>query len=322
MIEARGLTKHFGNFTAVHELSFRLEEGDTLMLIGPSGCGKTTTLKMINRLIAPSAGAVFVDGRNILEQPVEAMRRRMGYVIQDIGLFPHYTVAENIGVVPRLLKWKPARIQERVGVLLEQLGLPPAEYAHKYPHQLSGGQQQRVGIARALAAEPPIVLMDEPFGALDPLTRQQARRDFREIEELRSKTVIMVTHDIEEAFEMGSFIGLLDKGEMQQLGRPQELLLQPANDFVRAFLAEKAAQLELQAVTLADVFPELSIGERPDGIFLEIPSETPLLQALYQLARQGAATVVGLTAHHGQDRWFQLDALFELFRKTLRRWNN
>lgn len=322
MIEARGLTKHFGKFTAVHELSFRMEKGDTLVLIGPSGCGKTTTLKMINRLIAPSAGEVFVDGRSILEQPVEAMRRRMGYVIQDIGLFPHYTVAENIGVVPRLLKWSPARIQERVGVLLEQLGLPPAGYADKYPHQLSGGQQQRVGIARALAAEPPIVLMDEPFGALDPLTRQQARRDFREIEELRSKTVIMVTHDIEEAFEMGSLIGLLDKGEMQQLGRPKELLLQPANDFVRAFLAEKAAQLELQAVTLADVFPELSIGERPDGISLEIPSETPLLQALYQLARQGGANVVGLTARHGQERWFQLDGLFKLFRQTLRRWNN
>ncbi|MCB0570076.1 MAG: ABC transporter ATP-binding protein [Phaeodactylibacter sp.] len=322
MIEAKGLARRYGSFTAVSDVSFRVEEGQTLILIGPSGCGKTTTLKMANRLITPSAGEVFVEGRNVRELPETVLRRRMGYVIQSIGLFPHYTVSQNIAVVPRLLNWPRARIRERVGALLEQLGLPPGQYADKYPHQLSGGQQQRVGIARALAAEPPIVLMDEPFGALDPLARQQIRRDFREIEELRSKTVIMVTHDIEEAFEMGSLICLLDKGAVQQLGRPEELLLSPANDFVQAFLAEKAAQLEFRAHSLADVFAQLEQGDGPQGPALEMPPDTPVLQALYLLARQGGQGAYGRTLHYGQWRWFTLEGLFGLFRQMLKRWND
>ena len=159
VIEARNLTKRYGNFTAVDGVSFRLEPGQALALIGPSGCGKTTTLKMANRLILPTEGSVWVEGKDVAEQPLEEMRRRMGYVIQDIGLFPHYTVEQNVAVVPRLLRWPDEKIRKRVGELLEQLGLPPNQFLYKYPHQLSGGQQQRVGIARALAAEPPIILM-------------------------------------------------------------------------------------------------------------------------------------------------------------------
>ncbi len=320
MIETRELTKRFGDLTAVDGVSFRVETGQTLALIGPSGCGKTTTLKMINRLIAPSSGEVEVDGQNVLEQPLESMRRRMGYVIQDIGLFPHYTVAENIAVVPRLLKWKEERIRDRVSTLLEQLGLPPEQVSNKYPHELSGGQQQRVGIARALAAEPPIVLMDEPFGALDPLTRQQARRDFKEIEELKTKTVIMVTHDIEEAFEMGGLICLLKQGKVQQLGKPEELLLHPANEFVRSFISEKAAQLELRATTLKDVFEELPLAEKPDGQAMKFSADTPVLSALYELAK--GEEPFGTTTHNGRQRWFTLDGLFSLFRQTLRSWKD
>lgn len=321
MIEARHLSKRYGDFTAVDDVSFRLEPGQTLALIGPSGCGKTTTLKMANRLIRPTAGSVWVNGKDVAEQPLEDMRRRMGYVIQDIGLFPHYTVAQNVGVVPRLLRWAPARIRQWVGELLEQLGLPPGQFLEKYPHQLSGGQQQRVGIARALAADPPIILMDEPFGALDPLTRQQARRDFREVEALKNKTIIMVTHDIEEAFEMASLIGLLKGGRMQQLGPPEALLLEPANGFVREFLAEKAGQLELQSITLASLFPRLRQEEPVGAPILELAPHTPLLYAIHHLAKEGRHTWGG-TQLSGSRRYFQLDELFHLFRQTLAPWSN
>ena len=321
VIEARNLTKRYGNFTAVDGVSFRLEPGQALALIGPSGCGKTTTLKMANRLILPTEGSVWVEGKDVAEQPLEEMRRRMGYVIQDIGLFPHYTVEQNVATVPRLLRWPPGKVSKRVGELLEQLGLPPGQYLEKYPHQLSGGQQQRVGIARALAAEPPIILMDEPFGALDPLTRQQARRDFREIEALKNKTIIMVTHDIEEAFEMAGLIGLMKAGRMQQLGSPRQLLMEPANSFVREFIAEKARQLELQSVTLAGVFSQLKREKPTTGPVLELPAHTPLLFAIHRLGKEGP-TAYGAAHSEGERRYFQLDELFQLFKQTLMPWNN
>ncbi|MCB0560700.1 MAG: ABC transporter ATP-binding protein [Lewinellaceae bacterium] len=322
MIEARQLTRRYGSFTAVDGVSFQLGKGQALALIGPSGCGKTTTLKMVNRLIRPTEGSVWVGGMDVAGQPLEELRRRMGYVIQDTGLFPHYTVEENIGVVPKLLRWPAGKIRSRVGALLEQLGLPPGQFLDKYPHQLSGGQQQRIGIARALAAEPPIILMDEPFGALDPLTRQQARRDFREIEALKNKTIILVTHDIEEAFEMANLIGLMKDGRLQQLGPPRQLLLEPANDFVREFLAEKASQLELQSVTLAGVFPQL-IREAPTlGPVLELPSNTPLLYAIHRLGKEGERYAHGVTQLAGERRYFHLDELFQAYKQTLSQWNN
>ena len=322
MIKTEGLTRHFGDFTAVDQVSFNLSEGETLALIGPSGCGKTTTLKMINRLIVPSAGRVIVNGTDVTAQPVVQLRRQMGYVIQDMGLFPHYTVAENIGVVPKLLGWSRGRIRERVGMLLEQLGLEDGAFAQKYPHELSGGQQQRVGIGRALAAEPPIVLMDEPFGALDPLTRTQIRQDFMELEELRSKTIIMVTHDIEEAFEMGTKVCLLDAGQVQQLGAPEELLLEPANAFVRTFVADKAAQLELRATKLKDVFAQLQTALPEGAKTLELSPRLPLLRAIYKLAKQRSSHPWGAVEHNGQRRYCQFDDLFQLFRKSLQSWSN
>ncbi len=322
MIKTQGLTRRFGDFTAVNQVSFELKEGETLALIGPSGCGKTTTLKMLNRLIKPTAGQVWVDGQDISQQPVVELRRRMGYVIQDMGLFPHYTVAENIAVVPRLLGWEANQIKDRTGALLEQLGLETGAFAQKYPHELSGGQQQRVGIARALAANPPIVLMDEPFGALDPLTRQQIRRDFMELEELRSKTTIMVTHDIEEAFEMGSLVCLLNRGEVQQLAPPEALLQNPANAFVADFVAEKAAQLELRSAKLRDVLRQLPQTPPVEGEALALSPALPLLRAIYQLAKARGKHPLGSTTLDGQVRYFALPDLIEAFKNNLQTWAN
>jgi osmoprotectant transport system ATP-binding protein len=241
----------------VQDVSFELAAGETLVLLGPSGCGKTTLLKMLNRLIEPSAGSVEVNGLDVSAQRPELLRRGIGYVIQQVGLLPHYTVAENVGIVPRLLGHAPVAIAQRTEALLTRLHLPPQRFAGQYPQQLSGGQQQRVGLARALAADPPIILLDEPFGALDPITRASIRREFRELDELRRKTVVLVTHDVVEAFELADRIALLDGGQIQQLGTPRELLFQPANDFVRRFFAAERLGLQLRTLRLADVLPFL-----------------------------------------------------------------
>ena len=231
--------------------------GETLVLLGPSGCGKTTLLKLLNRLIEPDGGTVEINGLDVRDQRPETLRRGIGYVIQQVGLLPHYTVAENIAVVPKLLGHAPAAIAARTTALLTRLHLPPEQYAGQLPQQLSGGQQQRVGLARALAADPPIILMDEPFGALDPITRASIRREFRELEELKNKTVVLVTHDVTEAFELADRIMLLDAGQIQQLGTPRELLFRPANDFVRRFFAAERLALQLRTLTLGDVFTDL-----------------------------------------------------------------
>ncbi|QIL74567.1 ABC transporter ATP-binding protein [Hymenobacter sp. HDW8] len=257
VIRVRDLSKHYPGHAAVQNISFDLAAGETLVLLGPSGCGKTTLLKMLNRLIEPTAGTVEINGVAVDRQQPEVLRRGIGYVIQQVGLLPHYTVAENIGVVPRLLGHAPTAIAERTDMLLTRLHLPPKRFAGQYPHQLSGGQQQRVGLARALAADPPIMLLDEPFGALDPVTRAGIRREFRELEELRSKTMVLVTHDVTEAFELADRIALLDGGQMQQLGTPHELLFQPANNFVRDFFAAERLALQLRTLRLRDLLPFL-----------------------------------------------------------------
>ena len=254
VIRATRLCKSFGPHAVVQCVSFEVAAGETLVLLGPSGCGKTTLLKLLNRLIAPDGGTVEINGQDVLAQRPEVLRRGIGYVIQQVGLLPHYTVAENIAVVPRLLGHAPAATAARTAALLTRLHLPPARFAEQLPAQLSGGQQQRVGLARALAADPPIILLDEPFGALDPITRASIRREFRELEELRSKTVVLVTHDVTEAFELANRIMLLDGGRIQQLGTPRELLFQPANDFVRRFFAAERLALQLRTLTLGDVF--------------------------------------------------------------------
>jgi len=257
MIEVQQLTKRYRNTVAVNNISFSVTEGQTLVLLGTSGSGKTTTLRMLNRLIEPTSGTIFIHAKNICSQPPEVLRRSMGYVLQGYGLFPHYSVAENIAIVPKLLKWPQQKIQKRVDELLQKLQLPPEEYRNVYPAALSGGQKQRVGLARALAADPPILLMDEPFGALDLLTRAAVRKEFKELDELKKKTIILVTHDVQEAFELGDQIGLMDKGKMQQLASPAELLFYPANGFVREFFNQHRFQLEWQSVCLKKIWNDL-----------------------------------------------------------------
>jgi osmoprotectant transport system ATP-binding protein len=247
MIRVEKLSKSFGKVKAVDGISFEVAEGENLILLGTSGCGKTTTLKMLNRLIEPTSGNIFINNQNILEQHPEILRRGIGYVLQNNGLFPHYTVAENIAVVPQLLKWDKKQIDKRVHELLEKLHLDKS-YLHVYPKELSGGQQQRVGLARALVADPPVLLMDEPFGALDNVTRSSIHKEFKALDELKRKTIIMVTHDVQEAFELGDRICLMDKGKIVQCGTPAELLFHPKNDFVSGFLKEQRLQLEFKAI--------------------------------------------------------------------------
>ncbi|MEL6656933.1 MAG: ABC transporter ATP-binding protein [Bacteroidota bacterium] len=291
MIAVEQLRKTFGDKVAVANLSFSLEQGQTLALVGTSGSGKTTTLKMLNRLIPPTAGRILLNGKDTSTLPLAEMRRQMGYVIQQIGLFPHYTVAENIAVVPNLLGLDDKQIKQRSRALLERLSLPPDQYLDRYPHELSGGQQQRVGIARALAASPPVLLMDEPFSALDQITRQELRRDFRELEALRQTTTVIVTHDLEEAFELADVICLMDQGELQQFDSPRNLLAQPANDFVREFLGSQQLQLAMQVLTVTDL--QLSL-EKPDNVHhsvFSIANSTRLKEAEAQLLASKQAAV-------------------------------
>lgn len=313
MIEVEQLTKRYGATAAVEGLSFRVSKGQTLALIGTSGCGKTTTLKMLNRLVEPSGGQIRIDGEDVGRRPAEELRRRMGYVIQETGLFPHYTIEENVAVVPRLLGWPAARIRERCRHLLEQLSLPPDHFAFKYPSQLSGGQQQRVGIARALAADPPIVLMDEPFGALDPITRRQIRRDFMELEELASKTVVIVTHDVEEAFEMADLVCLLDHGRCQQLGTPEELLFEPANDFVSRFLAGQEMHLQFEVVRLFHLAPWLAAEPNGDHPVILLRPRDTVRQTLTRLTSDGRRHLRGEVVIEGQALSFDLPTLMTAF---------
>ena len=256
MIKVEHLGKHFGKVKAVDDISFEVAEHENMVLLGTSGCGKTTTLKMLNRLIEPSHGQIFINNKNILEQDPEILRRGIGYVLQNNGLFPHYTVGENIGIVPQLLKWDTKKIQHRVSELLEKLHLSN-DYLNVYPNELSGGQQQRVGLARALVADPPVLLMDEPFGALDNVTKAKIHAEFKALDELKRKTIIMVTHDVQEAFELGDRICLMDAGKIVQTGVPSDLLFKPKNKFVRDFLNEQRLELEFKSLTLADVKQEL-----------------------------------------------------------------
>ena len=235
MIDITNVVKRFASHTAVDNVSLRVGTGETLVLLGTSGCGKTTTLKMINRLIEPSSGSIRVDGIDVAQQPGPDLRRRIGYVIQDGGLFPHYTIAEAIATVPKLIGWTPDQIQDRIRELIAKLQLPES-LLKRYPAELSGGQRQRVGLARALAARPPVVLMDEPFGALDPFTRRHVRRELFGLNELQETTVVLVTHDVGEALELADRIALMDKGRIVQIGPPDELVNHPATEFVKDFL--------------------------------------------------------------------------------------
>ena len=289
MIQFKRVNKTYPNgVEAVRDLSLEIAEGETLVLLGTSGCGKTTTMKMVNRLIEPTSGCIVVAGTNIMEQDPIELRRQIGYAIQHIGLFPHMTVAENIAVVPKLLKWTTERISSRIDELLGLIGLEPKEFRDRYPNQLSGGQKQRIGVARALAADPPIVLMDEPFGALDPITREQLQNEFIELESEIEKTIIFVTHDIFEAVKMGDRIALLDKGCLQQLAPPAELVENPANEFVEQFLGQHRFQLSLLTRTIKTMSSRLTLNETvsktpiPD---LKLNARSSLIDALDMFKR-------------------------------------
>jgi osmoprotectant transport system ATP-binding protein len=233
VIALQHLSKTYGTFSAVRDLSLDIAHGEFLVLIGESGCGKTTTLNMINRLVEPTSGLIRIDGRDIRAADAVALRRQMGFVFQAVGLFPHMTVAENIGITPKLLGWDRGRIAARVDELLTLVRLDPAEYRARMAGALSGGQQQRVGVARALAAEPKIMLMDEPFGALDPLTRDDLAMDYRHIHDQLGLTTVLVTHDMTEALILADRVAVMRDGELAQVGSPNELLNHPADDFVR-----------------------------------------------------------------------------------------
>ncbi|MBB3191892.1 ABC transporter ATP-binding protein [Halomonas cerina] len=236
MIELIRVSKRFGAETAVDDISLRVEKGELCVLVGTSGCGKSTTLRMINRLIEHSDGEIHLDGQPVRTFREETLRRRIGYAIQSTGLFPHWTVARNIGLVPRLLEWPVTRIQARVEELMNLLGLPQEEFADKYPSQLSGGQAQRVGVARALAADPEILLMDEPFGALDPITRETLQEELRALQARLHKTIVFVTHDMDEALRLADRLVVMHQGRIVQQGRPIDLLRAPADAFVESLL--------------------------------------------------------------------------------------
>lgn len=253
MLSLQKVTKIYpgaGHIKAVNELSFDLEEGEICTVVGPSGCGKTTAMKMINRLIPITSGKIYIDGKDIARLNTIELRRRIGYVIQNIGLFPNMTIGENIAIIPKLLKWDKSKIDEKVLRLLELVSLDPDEFRDRYPKELSGGQQQRIGVARAMAGDPPIMLMDEPFGAIDPINRGNLQNEFLKVQEKVKKTIVFVTHDIDEAIKMGDKICLLKDGHLVQFASPEEMLTHPKNDFVADFVGGDRTLKRLNLFTI------------------------------------------------------------------------
>ncbi|TQS74335.1 ATP-binding cassette domain-containing protein [Ornithinibacillus gellani] len=240
MIKFNNITKRYEDGTqAIRDFSLHIKKGELMTLIGPSGCGKTTTMKMVNRLIEPTSGEIYINDQDIHSYNIHELRWNIGYVLQEIALFPHMTIAENIAIVPEMKKWNRKKVKDRIHELLEMVGLDPATYAKRMPSELSGGQQQRIGVIRALAADPDIILMDEPFSALDPISREQLQQDIRALNEKIKKTILFVTHDMDEAMALGDRVCLMKDGEVIQVDTPQQLILQPKTDFVKSFIGER-----------------------------------------------------------------------------------
>jgi len=296
VIELREVGKSYGAVRAVDGVSLTIERAEFVVLIGASGSGKSTLLKMINRLVEHDQGMVLFQGEQIRAFKPEDLRRRMGYAIQSIGLFPHWSVARNIATVPQLLRWPRERIAARVDELLALLDLEPALYRERYPHQLSGGQQQRVGVARALAADPEVLLMDEPFGALDPISRQALQHELIRIHRASRRTIVMVTHDIGEALRLATRIVLLDRGRIVQAGTPAQLLAHPADDFVREFFGGDERGLRLLA--LQPVAERVHAGESAPGE--PLPHTASLRDALSQFIARGVSRLPVADAASGR----------------------
>jgi len=277
MIRLEKVTKHYGEVAVVDELSFEIRRGEVCVIIGPSGCGKTTTLRMINRLTKPDAGRIFINGKDTADIKVEQLRLSIGYAIQSVGLFPHMTVAGNIAVVPQLLHWEKPQIARRIQELLELVGLEPNEYADKYPAQLSGGEAQRIGVARALAVDPPIMLMDEPFGAVDPLTRERLQSQFVLIQQEIKKTIVLVTHDLDEAIRLADRIVIMENGRLIQHDTPEAILSRPKNKFVRDFIGADRALKKLSRIKITGFIKPAATVQ-----LCQTPDEAGILETAYR----------------------------------------
>ena len=297
MIRLEQLTKRFPGQgePAVDGLTLEVPEGEIVILVGPSGCGKTTTMKMVNRIIEPTSGRIILDGEDVTESDPDQLRRRIGYVIQRIGLFPHMTIAENIATVPKLLGWDKQRISDRVDELLQVVNMPPGQYRDRYPKELSGGQMQRVGVARALSGDPDVMLMDEPFGAIDPILRERLQNEFLRLQSEVRKTIVFVTHDIDEAIKMGDRIAILQEGSrIAQYDTPERVLTAPANDFVADFIGSGAALKRLNLSRVEDI--ELAPG---DVVRADISAE----DALVALRRSPSGWLLVLDEAGRPRRW-------------------
>src|SRR4051794_33681143 len=304
VIELEQLTKVYGSTVAVDHLDLHVVDGELCVLVGPSGCGKTTTMKMINRLVEPTSGRILLAGEDVTHGDPVKLRRRIGYVIQQVGLFPHQTIADNVATVPRLLGWDKAKVRARVIELLELVGLPPAQSAKRYPHQLSGGQRQRVGVARALGADPPVLLMDEPFGAIDPVNRARLQDEFKSLQGSLRKTVVFVTHDIDEAVKLGDRIAVLaEGGRLAQVDPPSALLASPTDDFVAGFVGAERGLRRLRVMpvrrdALVDAagFDVDRLRRIPLGVSLEEALGALLLEDAPAVAVVDGDRVVGVLA--------------------------
>ena len=285
MIRFENVSKLFNGRAVIEGLNLTIARGKITVIIGSSGSGKSTTLKMINRLLDHDGGKIIFADQEIKSFKLEALRRRMGYAIQSNGLFPHWTVAQNIAAVPRLLKWDKSKIATRVDELLTMLQLDPELYRDRYPHQLSGGQQQRVGVARAMAADPEILLMDEPFGALDPVTRASLQAEVKRIHKLFGKTILLITHDIDEALSLADHLVLMDNGQIIQQGSPSEILAAPANDFVADFLGR--SDIGIKVLSLETVKKHMSVGTSSSPV--QISESASLKEALSEFVAHGVS---------------------------------
>lgn len=308
MIRMENVTKRFAESVAVDNLTLEIDEGETVALIGPSGCGKTTTMRMINRLIEPSSGRIFVNGKDVMTGDPVLLRRHIGYVIQQVGLFPHMTIAQNVAAVPVLLGWPAQRIRSRTADLLNLVGLDPATMLDRYPHQLSGGQRQRVGVARALAADPPVLLMDEPFGAIDPIARTRLQDEFAQILKRVKKTVVLVTHDLDEAIRLGHRMAIMKDGQIVQFDTPDVILSRPADAFVERFVGVDRALKRLSLFTAGDIAVDAQTA--PDGPMID--AQTSLKDALSLMIAQDRDKLAVTPEGNGLARVVTRQAIFSI----------
>jgi len=311
MIEFRGVSKTYPGTEkpVVNDLSFEVPEGEVCVLVGPSGCGKTTSMRMVNRLIEPTQGEVLIDGEPNTAMSGTQLRRKIGYAIQQIGLFPHRTIADNVATVPSLLEWDRSRIRERVDGLLDLVGLSPDDYRDRYPAELSGGQQQRVGVARAMAADPPIMLMDEPFGAVDPITRERLQDEFVKIQGDIKKTIVFVTHDIDEAIKMGDRIAILRQGGfLEQFDSPENILANPASEFVASFVGADRILKRLSLMRVREMKLETVNGD--GGGLPAISGDLTVRDALSEM--MGSGTERAVVERDGEHRLLTMSAIEDL----------